>query len=360
MGISVVLDVVIGLSFIYFVLALFCSWINEYVAVRVNRRGAVLFDGIREMLQSEAMLRSFVTHPLIESLDKVGSAGAPSRESVNSASTDEIRKSIFPSYMPAGTFATVLLDLIAPANAAAGAGPFASASAMIAALPDRDARLRGALQTIVNRADNDIEALRKGVEEWYSSTMDRVSGWYRSNTQKILLWMGFVAALVLNVDTFQIARELWNNPAARYQAVEAAAQVVRSAKTKDGVANPADVEAALKDLKAEQDAEKRERILRDLLKKYDVRDQLRGIFGTVDEAALPFGWRPAALPWKEFRDGKVVEVETWQTTVWNAIVKLLGIFVTGCAVALGAPFWFELVNKLIDIRGAGRKPEDKK
>ena len=359
MGISVVLDVVIGLCFIYFLLALFCSWINEYAAVWTNRRGALLFDGIRELLQSKTHLDAFVTHPLIESLDKVGSAGAPTRTAVNQATTDEARKEIFPSYMPANTFATVLLDLIAPANAAAGAGRFAQASEAISKLP-ADSKLRGALQTLVNRADNDIEALRKGVEDWYASTMDRVSGWYRKNTQNILFGIGFVAAVVLNVDTFQIARELWNNPAARNQAVESAAQTVRSAKAKDGVASPVDVDAALKDLKTEQDAEKKEKILRDLLKKYDVRDQLATIFASTDQAALPFGWREAALPWKETRDGKVTPIANPETVIWNVIVKFLGILVTGCAVALGAPFWFELVNKLVDIRGAGRKPEEKK
>ena len=357
MGISTVLDVVIGLSFIYFLLALFCSWIGEYWAVFFNRRGALLFDGLREMLQSGDTLRRFVRHPLVESLDKVRTgAGSESRAEVDNDLTDERRKKIFPSYMPATTFATVLLDLVAPSAGAAG-GRFAQASAAIGALPDP--KLRQALQTIVNRADNDLEALRKGVEDWYTNTMDRVSGWYKRNMQSIMLGLGFAAALALNVDTFQIARELWTNPAARMQAVEAAAQTVRSAKPKDGVAQPAEVQAALKSLETETDHIKREAILGELLKKYDVRDQLRAIFGSLDETALPFGWRKAALPWKTVKDGKVVDVEGRRTQIWNLIVKLLGIFVTGCAVALGAPFWFELVNKLVDIRGSGRKPAEK-
>jgi hypothetical protein len=354
MGISVVLDVVIGLSFVYFLLALFCSWINEYIAVRVNRRGASLFDGLREMLQSGSVMARFVTHPLIESLDKVGNRTAPTRAQVDAAPDDKLRKSVFPSYVPASTVATVLLDLVAPPGTGTGTSRFAQVGAAVAALPDP--KLKAALQTIVNRADNDLEAVRKGVEDWYTSTMDRVSGWYKKEAQKMLLIIGLTAALVLNVDTFQIARELWNNPAARNYAVEAAAQVVRSAKPKDD-GSPS-VDARMKAIEAEKDPGKREAMLKELVGKLNIRDQLREVFGTVENGAIPFGWRKAALPWKMVENGKLKHVGGW-AAAWNLVVKLLGIFVTGCAVALGAPFWFELVNKLVDVRGSGKKPDGK-
>jgi hypothetical protein len=39
------------------------------------------------------------------------------------------------------------------------------------------------------------------------------------------------------------------------------------------------------------------------------------------------------------------------------LVKVLGWLVTGLAVSLGAPFWFDLLNRVVDLRGAGRRPE---
>jgi hypothetical protein len=43
---------------------------------------------------------------------------------------------------------------------------------------------------------------------------------------------------------------------------------------------------------------------------------------------------------------------------WNiGWFKILGWLFTVLAVSLGAPFWFDLLNKLVNLRGAGKKPE---
>ena len=39
------------------------------------------------------------------------------------------------------------------------------------------------------------------------------------------------------------------------------------------------------------------------------------------------------------------------------IKKFAGWFMTGLALSLGAPFWFDLLSKFVNIRGAGVKPE---
>jgi hypothetical protein len=39
--------------------------------------------------------------------------------------------------------------------------------------------------------------------------------------------------------------------------------------------------------------------------------------------------------------------------------KVLGLLLTALAISLGAPFWFDLLNKVISIRAAGRSPEEK-
>ncbi len=40
--------------------------------------------------------------------------------------------------------------------------------------------------------------------------------------------------------------------------------------------------------------------------------------------------------------------------------SLVGFLVTALALSMGAPFWFDLLNKLVSIRGVGTKPEEKK
>jgi hypothetical protein len=40
------------------------------------------------------------------------------------------------------------------------------------------------------------------------------------------------------------------------------------------------------------------------------------------------------------------------------LVKVLGLLLTACAASLGAPFWFDVLNRVISIRAAGKAPEE--
>ena len=53
---------------------------------------------------------------------------------------------------------------------------------------------------------------------------------------------------------------------------------------------------------------------------------------------LPLGWR--ALP---------ASPGAW-------LLKVLGLLATAFAMSFGAPFWFDLLNKLVRMRSAGNVP----
>jgi hypothetical protein len=40
------------------------------------------------------------------------------------------------------------------------------------------------------------------------------------------------------------------------------------------------------------------------------------------------------------------------------VIKLLGLLLTSIAVSLGAPFWFGVLNKIVNIRAAGPSPAE--
>jgi hypothetical protein len=42
------------------------------------------------------------------------------------------------------------------------------------------------------------------------------------------------------------------------------------------------------------------------------------------------------------------------------LLWLLGVLLTALAATLGAPFWFDVLKKLINIRSAGIAPKQKK
>ena len=63
-------------------------------------------------------------------------------------------------------------------------------------------------------------------------------------------------------------------------------------------------------------------------------------FITEHLSELPLGWT------------NVPDVNNFK----EGVLRFLGIFITVIAVSLGAPFWFDILNRLIKIRAAGKKP----
>jgi len=64
---------------------------------------------------------------------------------------------------------------------------------------------------------------------------------------------------------------------------------------------------------------------------------------------LPFGWNTAyfktLFPPGDFWDGLL-----------GILAKITGLAATVFAMMMGAPFWFDLLNKVSNLRGTGNKP----
>lgn len=311
------LEVVIGLTFVYFVLSLICSAVTESIASRRGWRAAKLEDGVKNLLsgtskvspEGEDLAKDVYDHPLIQALiapitGKQATAG----------------KKPWPSYIPSRTFVTALLDVAAAHSdkAAAGDGssppapedgspPHASAvdaevAAAIAALPS--AELRRALLVLYKDAEGDAERFRRSAEQWFDDSMQRVSGWYRRHVQVALWVIGIVVVILLNVDTLQVADTLWKDPAARSTVV---AQADAAAKQGRG----ADASSALSKLE------------------------------------LPLGW-------KLFKAGS--GPQEFPNRAGGIIAKIVGLLLTVAALSLGAPFWYDLLGKFVRVSGTGPRP----
>jgi hypothetical protein len=50
------------------------------------------------------------------------------------------------------------------------------------------------------------------------------------------------------------------------------------------------------------------------------------------------------------------EIRAWPGDRQGRIYKIFGIFFTAFAITLGAPFWFDLLNKIINLRFSGNPP----
>ncbi len=198
---SYILDVTIGLIFIYLFLSLFCTTIMELISNMLALRAKNLENGIKALLgdpKGADLAKRFYEHPLIKGLMPPG---------------DRKR----PSYIPSRHFATALLDIVAPENSSKTLQELRDS---LSRIENKDARK--ALLSIMDTAGADAQKLRENFEQWFNDTMDRVAGWYKRKTQIIVLIIAFLVSIILNADTFMITKELSRNETMRSMIVASA------------------------------------------------------------------------------------------------------------------------------------------
>jgi hypothetical protein len=342
---SSVLDVAIGLVFVYLLLGLICTAVNEWIAQKYQLRASTLRDGIRGLLQipqgSVLLMDEFYNHPMVKALSKPGSQ---------------------PSYVPPETFALVLMDILSPARATPEppGERLAKIRSVIDALPDGDAKR--SLVVLASKSDESLDSFQTHLQAWYDSSMDRVSGWYKS---KVQIWTAIIAVCVtifVNADSIDIARRLMIYPVLRDQIVQDAAKV----RNPDGVP-PTVTESQKTDLSAltgwSPDFRTFHRIeacgqanLRGTISEADCRSQT-----TVDSKKNPDlakVWGDDSFPGTDL----LRQIPSGILFLWLWLIvpgHIAGWTVTAIAASLGAPFWFDTLNSFMNIRSAGTSPKEK-
>lgn len=363
------LDVAIGIIFIFLLLSLICTAINELVESKLKLRAVDLEQGIRNLLNEPTgmdLTQKLYDHQLVYSLFRgtynprlIRNNNADT--TVNNTDNNLMDKRYargqnLPSYIPSRNFALALMDILVPATSTTASGATGALAKPLAALPtptenggqrapadpmplaplrtavlaiQNNDRLQKALLSIIDAAGNDTTKAREGIENWFNSGMDRVAGWYKRRVQKIVFVMGFVLAILMNADSIAIFTNLANDRPLR-EAIVAEAKGYKNPATD----NASDNEKLVKNVK------------------------------TLDELGLPIGWGWASY----FNDGKDAvrnykAVPTFDTDhFWNSLgswfLKAFGWFITGMAVSLGAPFWFDMLSKIMVIRSTV-KPHEK-
>jgi hypothetical protein len=348
-----ILDVVIGLMFVYLLLSLLATAINEYISAVMNRRGKELARGIGRLLEDleapdalrhafkglapgmtpQTLTEQFYSHPLIRPL-------ATRRGRLFGLIHSVPR---LPSYIPARTFALALLDVLgysepSATDPAPAAGSKEASLIAIMKLLKRESPLDlSELKSMLEKANlpqdailrimeassgaqSRLQHLHDGVEVWFNNAMDRVSGAYKRNVQGWLLVIGIGIAFAMNADTIQMWRQLAADDELRTAMVERATSTL---PTVDSIINrPAD----------------------DTLTVEEARERYQTARSLVSEMDLQLGW-----------SGE----NGWPARGWPTFYKIIGLLLTGIAISLGAPFWFDLLNKVISIRAAGRSPAEK-
>lgn len=303
---SPIFDTVFGLIIVYTIFSIVVSAIQECAAGLLQLRSKTLRQGIENLIgaQHTALL---YRHGLVRGLsrkrarwtDAIVNGGEPRG----------------PANIPAATFAAALTDVLTAGSArsARSDDPVLTLTDVqdgVARLPDAD--LKDALTALLQQTEFDIDDFRKRAARWFDDAMDRVRGWYARQAR---LWSLCVAALlvvVLNADTLRIGTMIWQDESIR-------ARLIASA--------PASIKPTP--------------------------EELDRVF-----AAIPLGW-----PCPKSRKDKgesfcVIAGESGAPlpgSGWPP--RVIGWLLTIFAVSLGAPFWFDLMNRVASLRTAGRLPQ---
>ena len=432
-----------GLVFVYLFMSILATIGREAFEGFMRSRARHLENGLIELLCDHPpvggskgkkaiggyeMLKGFYDHPLVMSLYRGRYTIPPKRKPLEGRG--------LPSYIPSGHFAYVVLDLLAEAGGQTSSGQLDLNTILAAAENLDNRRLAKMVQFAINNSGGDVDKARQFLESWFNATMDRVSGWYRRETQTILFWISLIACVVLNVNTVVIADSLYRSPSLR-KTLEAQAEAYYNGKpsaidsltttrpvasnaadTVDAVPAPSTVNDSAPVAPTTSNVPSAETPPPSQLDKAPpaatlvTGGDIPGLLSKTDpleKLGLPLGWNsqtitamhrlfPAApevtpeqaarlkeltsldikakdpVDWFRIAGSHVVEL--WNSTIkayqnndqdpasnalFNAAgtLSLIGGWVmTAFAVTLGAPFWFDILSKLMMVRST-MKPGDK-
>lgn len=321
------LDVLIGLIVIYLTLALACTVINEWIDATLHVRASQLRNSIAQMLSTtanESLWNDFYGHPLIKGLVR------------NTSFFGIIKRKDKPTYISSVTFRRVLVDVLknlVNKEKIDTATHFSQLESLLQSLPESaiKQRLLTILEDVKLNTDNAakrLEAFQTALDQWFNESMERTSDWYKRRVQLWTFFSGIVFCTILNIDTLKMAQYLWQNPEARAAYVQAAGTIIRQTSSDSLVLDSLKKQlfngGSLQIAKAKQQIDS-------LTNR--VRTQL------AQGTTIPMGWETEEIP-----NGNAL----WG--YW--LRKLAGLIISIGALSAGAPFWFDMLKNVMNIRSA--------
>jgi hypothetical protein len=363
---SSILDIVIGLVFIYLLYSLLATIIQEIIASQFAFRAKILERAVFRMLEDENKFASKF-RSVWYLFKKTGNGGTK-----NSMSYEYYKHPLIlflgesdcrgkPAYINKETFSKVIVDLLRGKNVEPGD----DIKVLIQkSLNDQTTNWGNSrisdqtlsyLKSIWADANGDIVKFKHHLEFWFEETMDRASTWYKKHIQFVLFFIGLAIAIAFNVDTLKIIERLEKDPKLREQLVQQANAFQE--------AHP-DLDKKLLLQQAENNrflAQKNKIQVTDSLRNKELtdslqlanylalkskRDELLDQASTLVRNDINSVHHSLGLGWEDYDS----------SSFRNIFYSLTGWMVTALALSLGAPFWFDLLNRLMKLRGSVATP----
>jgi hypothetical protein len=336
------IDIIFGLAFVYLLFSLLVTTIQEIVATNFGFRAKILERAIVRMLEDEDQFKlriGSIFSLFIKNNRKVGTG--LSRQFYNHPLIKfmgEGKHHTKPSYIKKESFSKVAIDLLRGESARPGddiqkliQGAIEKKKANWGNTPIGDQTLQY-LKSIWTDAQGDVEEFREHLENWFDEIMERASGWFKKYTQLVLLFISMGIAVLFDVDTLKIADKLNKDPKLRDQLIQQADAFINQRA----------------DLYTESLQNKSNTTGSDSLGLADY-EQLR-----INRAMLMA--RADSLLNSDISKASGVlglGIGKFEYNGFPALMKsILGWILTALALSMGAPFWFDILNKLMKMRSS--------
>ena len=346
---SPMIDVTLGLMSFFLVMALSVTAIQGWISNLFGLRGKNLKKGL-ERLTGFEITKKIYDHPLMKTMGDN------------------------PSYLKSEYFSKIFIDAIASDKEALSKEKV-NITELIEKIENKD--LKKIFKTLNIKADDKIDQLEEKISSWFDTGMERASGWYQKTMQKCSIIISVILVISINADSLKIAQALYKDDALRAKANAIVDQISRETPKTDEEHNK-----LLQELKTQISitdfpvgwSEKNfswnnpvERI-----KKISFWYHLIFIFlfGIIIHLIFilreinTFSWKEVVERIKNFSWKKhLIRFFLYGVAIWVMIIifwsSIIGWLVTIFAISLGAPFWFDLIGKVANIRNS-IKPKQKK
>lgn len=338
------LDILLALSLIYLVFALVVTSLNESIAAVLSSRARWLRRGIASLLSADP-----------KRLNEAAADKVLDSPFVTFLGTPGWFKTFRPSDIPAWTLLQGVLSTVDGYKDDAFA-KVDDIRALAEKLPPKSP-IRSVLIDLCARAGSDLDRFREQFEAWFTTFEGQLTAWYRQKTHYVLVGLSLAVAVAMNVDTLDIIRQFSADPKVLKAIVEQAeteaksdelsAYIGTTARDKAGKA-PATAAAVQKADRATALADGQEK--RDALIKAgsELDQRIAERSDKLMASGLRLGWKPDEFcRW-------VNSLDQWAG--WN---KLFGLLISAFALALGAPFWFNVLKSVASVRSVGIRQQDK-
>jgi len=344
-GLSI-LDLVVGMIFIYFLLSIICSSLIELLFAFLKTRAKLLGEWLRKIFDQPAL--DSQGDPLKNPDGTAISLGQAIMDHCMTTALTPKGKST--TYISGKNFVSALLDkiTISPSDSATTQLPPTNLQGYIAAI-ENSSVISGELKrtilsyaneakeayavmqaipaaaNVINTVKSELDDFRGRLEGWYNDTSDRISGnLKRKKVVPLTIIIATALTISLNVDSVRISKYLYDHKA---QAKEFADNAISSLDNyKERIEH-------IKTLNTTEELKETESVAQLDSSLAAVKKDIADMKSQVPDD-LPLGW------------------ENNSPNGWS----IFGWLATILAICLGAPFWFDILNKIANLRSNGPKP----